>query len=188
MRRRLLINDKLPFKPVSESVAADICLVNNDTLEKLIVSGDDYDLETFPSDLYTPIGVVVVPASHNDDGNARIISLTVMDYDAPDSGNSVMEHISNIKFGVTGNDISTLDNKIMYPYISDDFRNIPSLTQNLIGWNSLTNRSYLPSDNLNNYQNPFDKEVYYYNATYDSVGHPAIPSPYLEDGSKNPIY
>ena len=78
---------KLPIKDVSESVAADICLVDNGG-NKYIVDGTTYSTDLFPLEQYTPIGIVVVPASHTDDGTARIISLAAMNYNTPDVGST----------------------------------------------------------------------------------------------------
>ena len=186
MRRRLLVNNNLPIKPIEESLAADICLVDNNTLDKLIIEADDYILETFPLEQYTPIGVVVVPASHTDDGTARIMSLVEMDCNNPDNG--TVNGNEPMYWGGYGSDISTLDNKAVYPCISSDLREITAETQTIVEWSDITYDScFLPSDYFDTYPNPYDEGTYYYIGTLSRTYH-AGPSPYLTDGAKNEIY
>ena len=172
----------LPIKDISESTAADICVVENNTLNKYIVDGNNYSTDLFPLEQYTPIGVVVVPASHTDDGTARVISLVSMDYNNPDNGNTD-GHVGML-WGGYNSDISTLPNLTRQPYISTDYRNI-SGEQQLLGWTGTGH--YLVSDYFNTYPNPYDEGTYYRTGTTSSGGH-AIPSPYLTGGGKNEIY
>ena len=176
----------LPIKPVEESVAADICLVENSTLNKYIVDGNSYNVDLFPAEQYTPIGVVVVPASHTDDGTARIISLAAMDYNNPDSGST--EGHTKIYWGGYGYNISVLNDKPVFPCISTDL-NITAETQTIVEWSSLNNYTcYLPSDKYNDYPNPYDEGTFYhFGTTSDSRSHIG-PSPYLTGGLKNIIY
>lgn len=166
-----------------EYKAGDICLVNNNTLEKLIIPADNYTLESYPADSYTPIGVVVVPASHTDDGTARIISLAAMDYNNPDNGNTD-GHVE-IVWGGYGSDISTLDNKTATPYITNtNYVGIGS-TQQLVGWhNDSVGIPEMSSDYYDNsYPNPFDEGTCF-GEDYSVLA----PSPYLTGGGKNEIY
>ena len=177
---------KLPIKDVSESVAADICLVENNTLEKYIVDGNSYSVDLFPLEQYTPIGIVVVPALHTDDGTARVMSLAAMNCNTPDVGST--DGHTNIYWGGYGSDISTLDNKAVYPCISSDLREITAETQTIVEWSNINNYScYIPSDYFNSYPNPYDEGTYYRTGTTSSVYH-AGPSPYLTGGLKNEIY
>ena len=178
---------ELPIKDVEESIAADICLVENNTLEKYIVDGTTYSTDLFPLEQYTPIGVVVVPASHIDDGTARIISLASMDYNNPDNGNTD-GHVSMV-WGGYNSDISTLDNKTVYPCISTDLREVTAETQTIVELTKINNYScYIPSDYFNSYPNPYDEGTYYRTGTTSSTYHHAGPSPYLTGGAKNEIY
>ena len=173
---------ELPIKDVSESVAADICLVDNNTLNKYIVDGNSYSIDLFPLNQYTPIGVVVVPTSHTDDGTARVMSLASMDYNNPEVG-STDGHVG-IVWGGYRNDISTLPNLTQAPYITNDFTNI-SGEQQLLGWAGTG--YYLASDYYTNYPNPYDEGTYYLTGTTSS-GSYGMPSPYLTGGGKNEIY
>ena len=172
---------KLPIKDVSESVAADICVVDNGG-NKYIVDGTTYSTDIFPAEQYTPIGVVVVPASHTDDGTARVMSLASMDYNNPDNGKT--EGHVGIAWGGYGSDISTLPNLTRQPYITTDYTNI-SGEQQLLGWTGAG--YYLASDYYTNYPNPYDDGIYYRTGTTSS-GSYGMPSPYLTGGGKNEIY
>ena len=166
-----------------EYKAGDICLVNNNTLEKLIIPANDYTLESYPADSYTPIGVVVVPNTHTDDGTARIISLAVMDRNNPDNGNTNVQ--VSMVWGGYGSDISTLDNKTAIPYITNtNYAGLGS-TQQLVGWhNGSGSVPEMPSDYYDNsYPNPFDEGT-----CMGKDNGVLAPSPYLTGGGKNEIY
>ena len=180
MRRRLLVENKpiSSYKPY-----ADICLVNNNTLDKIIVDGEEYSLDIYPKEQYTPIGVVVVPASHTDDGTARVMSLASMDYNNPDNGNT--EGHVYIAWGGYGSDISTLPNLTQAPYITNDFTSI-SGEQELLGFTGLST-PYFSSDQYTDYPNPYDEGTYFYTGTTSSAKK-GYPSPYLTGGAKNEIY
>ena len=187
MRRRLL-NDicQIEFVDKIDTIAGDVCIVDNNTLDKYFITSDS--IECLNYDLYTPIGVVVVPASHTDDGTARVISLASMDYNNPDNGNA-NEDIY-IEWGGYGDDVPDLDNKVMYPCIAEDLRSI-SGEQQITGWYNFeyfgSISECLPSDYYNNYPNPYDEGTYYYTGTTTST-YKAMPSPYLTGGVKNEIY
>ena len=170
------------IKPISESVAADICLVENNSLNKYIADGNSYSIDLFPLEQYTPIGVVVVPASHTDDGTARVMSLSAMDYNNPEVG-STDGHVG-MAWGGLESDILMLPNLTKAPYIAEYVNKITAHTQTILGWDTvpLINMS---SDYYTSYQNPYDTKSYYGGGGSISK---AMPSPYLEDGTKNPIY
>ena len=169
---------ELPVKPIESSSAADICIVDNGG-NKYIVDGTTYSTDIFPAEQYTPIGVVVVPASHTDDGTARVMSLASMDYNNPNNGNT-NGHV-NIVWGGYGSDISTLPNLTQAPSIGDSPTELTG-EQTLKEWLGL-NTPEMSSDYYDNeYRNPYDTATCY---GRDSQ---CVPSPYLNDGSKNPIY
>ena len=172
---------ELPVKPIESSSAADICIVDNGG-NKYIVDGTTYSTDLFPLEQYTPIGIVVVPASHTDDGTARVMSLASMDYNNPDNGNT--EGHVGIAWGGYGSDISTLPNLTRQPYITTDYTHI-SGEQQLLGWTGTG--YYLASDYYNSYPNPYDEGTYYRTGTTSS-GSYGMPSPYLTGGGKNEIY
>ena len=182
MRRRLLFGEEIELIP---NKAGDICLVDNNSLDKLIVSYDNYTLDNYPAENYTPIGVVVVPNNHTDDGTARIISLAAMNTSTPDEG-STSGH-QYIYWGGYNYDVPNLDYKTMFPAISDDLRSI-SGEQQIVGWYNFSSYpSYIASDYFNIYPNPYDEGTYYTTGTTSS-SYKAAPSPYLTGGAKNEFY
>lgn len=169
-------------KPL-EFVAGDICLYNAEKDKLELVKVDDWSVEKYPTSNYTPIGVVVVPNTHTDDGTARVISLAAMDYNNPDNGNT-NSHV-NMAWGGYNNNILTLDNKTAIPYITNtNYAGIGS-TQQLVGWyNGSGSVPEMSSDYYNNsYPNPFDEGTCF-GRDYSALA----PSPYLTGESKNEIY
>ena len=173
---------ELPVKPIESSSAADICIVDNGG-NKYIVDGTTYSTDLFPLEQYTPIGIVVVPASHTDDGTARVMSLASMDYNNPEVG-STDGHVG-IAWGGYDSDISTLPNLTQAPYITNDFTSI-SGEQELLGFTGLST-PYFSSDQYTDYPNPYDEGTYFYTGTTSSAKK-GYPSPYLTGGAKNEIY
>lgn len=169
---------KGPYVNKKDTVAGDICVSTSDGLKFVreeIPEGD------------TPIGVVVVPVSHTDDGTARVMSLAAMNCNTPDVGST--EGHANIYWGGYNSDISTLDNKTVYPCISTDLREVTAETQTIVEWSNINNYyCYLPSDYFNSYPNPYDEGTYYRTGTTTSSTYHAGPSPYLTGGLKNEIY
>ena len=181
MRRRLLVGSGcsqiIDLIDKIDTVAGDICIVDNNTLDKYFIEPDT--IELINPKCYTPIGVVVVPASHTDDGTARIISLASMDCNNPDNGNTYED--IDIIWGGFGSDISTLPNLTQAPSIGDSPTELTG-EQTLKEWLNITIPE-IPSDYYDNeYRNPYDTDTCY---GRDSR---CVPSPYLNDGSKNPIY
>ena len=183
MRRRLL-NDicQIEFVNKIDTIAGDICIVDNNTLDKLFINQDS--IECINLTQYTPIGVVVVPASHTDDETARIISLAAMDYNNPDNGNQ-NTHIG-MAWGGYSYDIPTLKNCQYHPIINTNLDNPFESIQRIIEWD--TGSYNIPSDfyfgtRYEGVTNPYDTATCYKKgSTY------GCPSPYLNDGSKNPLY
>ena len=171
----------LPIKPIEESLAADICIVDNGG-NKYIVDGNSYSVDLFPKEQYTPIGVVVVPASHTDDGTARIISLAAMDYNNPDNGNT-SGHV-DIYWGGYDYDVPNLDYKTAIPYITNTGYSGLTSAQTLVGWWTSGIGPKFSSDYYDNeYPNPYDEGTCF--GRDDSL---LSPSPYLTGGAKNEIY
>ena len=185
MRRRLLdgsgcsqiidVIDKI------DTVAGDICIVDNNTLDKYFIEPDT--IELINPNCYTPIGVVVVPASHTDDGTVRLMSLASMDYNNPDNGNTI-GHIE-IAWGGYNSDVPDLSYKTAMPYITNtNYAGIGS-TQQLVGWRTTSGAvPEMSSDYYDNsYPNPFDEGACF-GRDYGMLA----PSPYLTGGGKNEIY
>lgn len=153
----------------SKSAPCDLCFYDRTTDSLIIVAGDDWNIETYPASRYVPIGVVVVPGSHNvyGDGSCGVMSLKEMNYNSPDSGSTSDQEMSWGGYG--------------YNTSLPDLDQVPTgNTSNGIPTGQ-TSYAYLPSDRFSGTQCAHDTDVYYYRS-------PHIPSPYLTDGSRNPGY
>ena len=181
MRRRTLLksNSGGGVDPI-ESDPCDLCFYDKTTDKVIIVGGAEWSNTAYPSSRYVPIGVVVVPGSHNvySDGSCGVMSLLSMDCDNPSQGASSNEYMF---WGVYGTDISTLPNLDQAPIVGSG-SNVGDASSTVTGE---YNDPYLPSDKFSAVQCPHDTDTYYYisSSSYDQA-----PSPYLTDGSRNPAY
>lgn len=155
---------------LTDTKAGDVLLWDKINQKKLFTSSDN--LSSYPAESYTPIGVVVVPASHNvyGDGSCGVMSLKEMDCDNPSQGAASNKYMY---WGVYGTDISTLPNLNQAP-VGNTENGIPT---------SQTSSAIIPSDKFSGAQCAHDTDAYYYSSSY-----PYVPSPYLTDGSRNPGY
>lgn len=78
---------------MADTKAGDVLLWDKINQKKLFTSSDN--LSNYPADSYTPIGVVVIPASHNvyGDGSCGVMSLKEMNRESPDSGSTSYQSI-----------------------------------------------------------------------------------------------
>lgn len=160
---------------------ADIALYDSTTDSIITVRGYNYNAATYPTSRYTPIGIVVVPKSHDDNGKAHIMSLNYMRYDTPKTGG---DH-QNMYWGLYNQNIEGLEFKKYAPYINQDGTTRFGDTQTINGWHNIAPYSdVFPSDSFTTLINPFTKnQGYYYNTNY--YYH---PSPYDKNMNKNPIF
>ena len=163
------------LNPPPPSEAGDICLFNKSTQKLLIVEAAKFNITEYPSSNYSPIGVVVIPGSHNvyGDGSCAVVSLKEMNYTTPDIGST---NYQNIYWGQYNVDISNMTNYNKVCYVGSN----GTVNKTVQG---VTKYAYLPSDKFNTVQNPYDKDTYfrYNNNEY-------IPSPYNEDDTRNHAY
>lgn len=161
--------------PSTEAVAGDVCMYGINEGKLIVVN--DWDASKYPIDTYVPIGLVVVPGSHNvyGDGTCGVMSLNHMNCSSPTTGGSAQ----NMYWGVYGTDIDTLENLDKVPYVGSN----GSVGDTVIG---VTGKAYLPSDHANftAVTNPYDPGTKYYYNDSDKY----IPSPYMNDGTFNPNY
>lgn len=161
--------------PSTEAVAGDVCMYGISEGKLIIVN--DWDVSKYPIDKYPPIGIVVVPGSHNvyGDGTCGVMSLNHMNCSSPTTGGSAQ----NMYWGVYGTDIDTLENLDKVPYVGSN----GSVGDTVIG---VTGNAYLPSDHsgFTAVANPYDEGTNYYYNDSDKY----IPSPYMNDGTFNPNY
>lgn len=154
--------------PLSDTKAGDVLLWDKINQRKLFTSSDN--LSSYPSESYTPIGVVVIPASHDvyGDGSCGVMSLKPMNCNTPSTGGTYEQ---SMYWGEYGTDISALSNLNQVP-TGNTSNGIPT---------GQTSYAYLPSDKFSGTQCAHDTDAFYYSSSY-------IPSPYLTDGSRNPGY
>lgn len=158
------------FISVMDAVAGDIVVAHNKTGIKRIISQNE-DLNLYKDD-YTPIGIVVVPGSHDvyGDYSCGVISLKEMSCDTPSTGDTSEQPMHWGEYDIN---ISTLHNLNQVP-TGNTIDGIPT---------GQTSYAYLPSDKFSSTQCAHDTDVYYYDSSLEP-----IPSPYLTDGSRNPGY
>ena len=162
----------------------DIVLYDKNAARLIVVKNGNWTAEKYPSEGYTPVGVVVVPASHDvyGDGTCGVMSLVNMNLDTPDTGSTATD---SIHWGYKNLDIDTLPNLDKAPYVG--MCDAPGdETSTVVGEKWYV---YIPSDafesNSRAIQCPHDLDTYYYSNTSDDY---AAPSPYLTNGSRNPAY
>ena len=179
----------------SDYAAGDIVLWDGE--KKVVVDSNGFSL---PTSGYTPIGVVVIPESHMDDGRARMMATRWMSCDSPENG-SVLP--STMVWG-TATNLTGLTNYNQAPVIAryddDSTGGITALTvpQEIYTANTY---SFLPSDypGWTGETNPEDEDTRWYQSkTYwneNASGETVVgannyyaPSPYASDGTPNPLY
>ena len=163
-----------------DTVAGDVLYTNGAALN--FTDGSLETAQFLKRAGHTPIGVVVVPGTHNvyGDGSCGVISLKYMSYTDPEngsyrglngSGNGVYLYWGQYSadLGITNHTTVARGN-----------------TEDGSATGSPTYYSYLPSDKFNAVQCLHDTDAYYYSS--DTSSRPPAPSPYKTDGSRNPGY
>lgn len=160
----------------SQSTVCDICLYEKSTDKLVIVKGDDFSLESYPSSNYSPVGVVVVPGTHNvyGDGSCGVMSLREMNYTSATTGADTYQYMN---WGQYETDVSTLTNYDVVCHVGNN----GNVSETVQGTNSY---AYLPSDRFTTVANPYDEGTGYKYNDNDYY----IPSPYQNDGSFNAVY
>lgn len=168
-RRRFLTSGGMP----TVGNVADAVFYDSNSDSFVMMRPDEI---TSVIDGYTPIGVVVIPASHDvyGDGTCGVISLAEMNRTTPDTGSS--DYKSNY-WGGLNIDIS-LTNYSAVNYIGTG----STLNNGVV--QGAHSAAYLPSDRFSNVTG-LDGISNYYNT--DSSCRQA-PSPYNADGSRNEAY
>lgn len=162
---------------------ADIALYDNTTDSIITIRGLNYNATSYPTNRYTPIGIVVVPKSHDDNGKAHIMSLNYMRYDTPKTGGDYQY----MNWGIYRQTIEGLKSKRYVPYINKSGTTEFGDTQEIKGWDYVLSSSddYFPSDSSTALTNPFTKNQGYYN---NNTSYCYCPSPYDKNMDKNPIF
>lgn len=182
---KILYNKKIlySFPPVQwiktkeSAVAGDYVFVDGNNTY-IIFDKDKTNLAVLKHYInYTPIGIVTVPGSHNiyNTNEIAICSLYHMTPDSPDDGKGSQ---LTLLWGPINNDLSSLPNYTQwYCYGSYTDIKTPYKTQD---------QTCFPSDIF--YQNSQYICQHDKNSFYADIQTVIGPSPYLSDGSKNPVY
>lgn len=181
MRRRSLFtqgSEDLPLDSISpaDSVAGDYCFYDKTADKVIIVDQTKWSADKYPSDRCIPIGVVVVPGTHNvyGDGSCGVMSLRGMSCDTPSTGSTLEQ---SMYWGVPLNNVSELTDYDVVCHIGNNGN-----PQNTIC--GTKRQAFLPSEGFDSIQCPHDTDAYYHYNDSDYY----IPSPYLTDGERNPLY
>ena len=155
--------------------AAQIVLWDANQNMRLVVNAEDYNTSAYPTTNFTPIGVVVIPSSHMDDGRARMMSTRWMSCDDPENGSLTA---SGMVWGID-TDLSGLTNFTALPILES------AIEQTI---ERPANEGYLPSDDptWTGETNPQDLGTKWFFDESPTISF--IPSPYAFDGTPNPLY
>ena len=175
MRRRVMINKD------GGPIAGDILCAKEDGSKKVFKAEDYADIN---GSGWTPIGVVVIPPSHDvyGTGEGAAVALYVISNSRPDTGNTTKDYSNGHQvkiFNSKDGDISDIPN----------YNRAPNGSATTQSFTSSGSSVHLPTDTDNNPNNITRKQcktdpITYYETTSSSAG----PSPYLIDGSRNPDY
>ena len=175
-------------------IAGDIVVWDGE--QKRVIAQEGF----FLSDKYTPIGVVVIPASHIDDGRARMMATRWMSCDDPENGSLTYK---TMLWG-TATDLTGLTNFSQVPVIAryddDGQSGVTALTDPQAIYTAQT-YAFLPSNypSWTGETNPEDPGTRWRQSnTYwreNESGETVVdaynfyaPSPYAADGTPNPLY
>lgn len=158
----------------AKNIPGSVVVVNNSTLKMKVVAVEN--LESYPKESWTPIGIVVIPASHDVYGNGccGVMSLVSMSCNTPATGEATEQKMSWGKFG-TNLSIPNLD---LMPICGSTERQVINVSE----WDE---RGYMASDSFEGPQCVLDANSFFINS---SSSYKAVMTPYLTNGEKNPIY
>lgn len=180
MRRRLMggVSIKATLVSQMDAIAGDVCFYNSETDSKefyRLGTGDDQIPPTC-----TPIGVVVIPASHDvyGNGDCGVMSLKEMNYTTPDTGSVSYQ---GIRWGGYETDISSLTNYNVVAGLGAMNGDVYDTIQGTKNYGHLpSNKGFIGRDC------PHDTDLKYYSSVTSSYCY--IPSPYNDDDTRNPMY
>lgn len=180
MRRRLMSGGsgiKATLIQQIDTQAGDVVFADPNSDSKVYYRLDDGN-DIIPKS-FVPIGVVVIPALHDvyGTGACGVLSLKQMSNISPETGTTEWNDANSWLFVGDYKD-----------YIENDLKDFC-----YVGGNGIVNKEvqginprgegYLPTNMMIGINNPYDTKTYYY-----SSARFCSPSPYNEDGSRNPAY
>ena len=199
-------DDEVKFiKDKITSEEAGTIVLANENGDRKYVDVETYKNNSFEG--YTPIGIIVVPSSHTEDGKARMMSIDLMSCENPSIGTktwnmAIYDDGTAIGWGELETDIEGLKNYTVAPGVGDSLEEVNSEQQiiTVSYWGLLANNIYEVADGTDkgittdgqryvHKNNPYDTQTKW-GTSYNLAEHnePLLPSPYLEDGSRNELY
>ena len=179
------------FKIKSEDfVAGDIVLWDGE--KKVVADSNGFSL---PTSGYTPIGIVVIPARHMDDGQARMMSTRWMSCDDPENGSiEIVRMVWGSAVEISGLTYYT-EVPAIARYEDESTGERVELTVPQEIYTGI-NYAFLPSDypTYSGETNPEDEGTRWYQSTsfkqngVRSGSNYYSPSPYTSDDTQNPLY
>lgn len=178
MRRRLMSKQggvKATLIQQLDTQAGDIVFASPNSEEKRFYRLDDGN-DVIPSE-YVPIGIVVIPASHNvyEDYACGVMSLMLMDGGSPETGSIE----GNLLYDYSAYSQQVFDYFCYVGKRGSFTKNVQGVIDVLSG-----NGVQLPSDLFTKLQNTYDSKTFYDDTSYSYY----TPSPYNNDGSRNEAY
>lgn len=193
------------------SIVGDIVMYDKQGAKIVHCKPSEYSQETYPDSQYTPIGIVIIPSSHTDDGKDVIMSLAVMSAQTPDEGvtdvNILESQTSSgdvlLRFGGQGRQLNSFSKNGKMPYIAFCPKGEDSVVSEFgeVQFDVISEdmsfednyRACIYSNNqLKDIANPNNTNEGYYTMSINSAKTGAkvllIPSPYTNNGDKNPEY
>lgn len=182
MRRRLLKNLKNYGISPSDAIVGDICLYDKVNDGLVLVKEDEWSIETYPASNYEPVGIVVVPGTHDvyGNGSCAIISLKCMDTTYPTTG-GIYGRQQQLCWGPS-TEMETLPTGFLYIAVLGMWDSIGNNDDGSIV--ELQTNGIIPTDHQVGVQSPYDTNRYYSISSGDYL----VPSPYLSNGNRNPKY
>lgn len=183
MRRRLMggVSIKATLVSQMDAIAGDVCFYNSETDSKEFYRLDAGDEQIPPT--CTPIGVVVIPASHDvyGNGDCGVMSINPMNYNTPISGGSSEQ---NIYWGQYGTDtgLPNLNKVNQCGVVSAQTNSVTTTSSAYLPSNKISGGTFNEADTANTCIH--DTDTHY----YSSGSTTCAPSPYLSDDSRNPMY
>lgn len=164
----------------TEMDTGNAVLVNKTTLEKISVKPDD--LNNYSPDEWEPIGVVVIPSSHDvyGTGECGVMALMSASLTTPDTGQT--ENVS-ITWGAYGTDYPELPN---YHHVVRMGTFGDSISDSIDGLSIQGLMPVMRNGMASKFECPHDTKAKYYNNAVSYSGY--VPSPYLNNGSRNHDY
>lgn len=145
-------------------IAGTAIVYDTNTSKLKPIAGEEYNTTDYPQDIYVPVGVVIMPASHTEDGLARMMSLKLMGVKTLDDG--------SITYGsYDATNMTDYNNMGSIAYANPDYNTATDATEGLINYYADKTEKFPVTQNsvsisYNDSPNPYElggnKGVLYY--------------------------